>query len=138
MTETTFSPTVLLYALHGSERRAQLSQWLAQASIRSVEVPPGQYRQPLGALLGLPGFEPLPGQYPGLPFGEEMLVMFGFRGSMLQDFLRFFREAGLAPVALKAMATPTNIQWSSLQLYEALRAEHAQLQASAQKERGNT
>ena len=138
MTETTFAPTVLLYALRGLERRALLCQWLTQAGIRAKEVQPGQYQQPLGLLLALPGFEPLPGQYPGLPFGEEMLVMFGFRGSMLNDLLRFFRQTGLAPVELKAMATPTNIHWSSLQLYEALRAERAQLQTLAQKERGST
>lgn len=138
MTETTFAPTVLLYALRGLERRALLCQWLTQAGIRAKEVQPGQYQQPLGLLLALPGFEPLPGQHPGLPFGEEMLVMFGFRGSMLNDLLRFFPETGLPPVRLKAMATPTNIHWNSLQLYETLRAERAQLQTLAQKERGST
>ena len=49
-----------------------------------------------------------------------------------QKFQRFGeiaqrREEGLPPVALKAMVTPTNVNWSSLELFEALRQEHAQL-----------
>ncbi len=133
MTERLPRPTVLLYGIREEGRRRQITDWLRRAGIRPVEVAPADYRQPLGSLLTLPGFASLPGAHLGPAFREEMLVMFAFREGMLSDFLRFFRDAGLAPVALKAMITPTNIQWSSLELYEALREEHAQIQAAKEK-----
>ena len=105
----------------------------------SLELAPTELNQSLGALLGLPGFAREPGLRLGGGPTEEMLVMFAFRGDLLNSFLAFFREEGLAPVALKAMVTPINVHWSALRLHEALREEHAQLRAAAkQKERDHT
>lgn len=117
------SPAVLLYNLTGSRAEA-VDRWLASKGIRSFHVSTADYARPLGALLQLPGFPDsealcLNG------FSEEMLVMFGFHGTMLQDFLGWFRAEGLEPVALKAVATPTNLQWSSLTLHQELAKERA-------------
>ena len=131
MTEQLLTPTVLLYGFRDPKRRGQITAWLKEAGIRSVEVAPTAYRQALGAVLGLPGFETPAALLPDPELREEMLVMFA-----LPDpgaFLRFFREAKLAPVALKAMITPTNIHWNGLELYEALKAEHAQFLAAKGK-----
>lgn len=133
MTEWKLRPKVLLYGFRDPERRRQITDWLNKAGVLPVEVPPAQYHQTLGALLALPGFDPGAGVHFGPAFREEMLVMFGLPEETARRFLRFFREAGLAPVALKAMATPTNLQWSSLALYEALQEEHAYFQAAKEK-----
>jgi hypothetical protein len=120
-------PTVLLYQIADPGRAARIRAWLDRTGIRAVEVAPTELHHSLGALLELPGFARESGLWMGEALAQEMLVMFAFRGTMLSDFLRFFREEGLPPVALKAMVTPTNVNWSSLELFEALRQEHAQL-----------
>ena len=40
------------------------------------------------------------------------------------EFLGLFRRMGIAPVALKAMLTPTNAAWDSEKLHEELAGEH--------------
>ena len=128
MTEYKLTPTVLLCNFRDPARRARIRGWLEGSGIRPLELAPTELHHSLGALLGQPGFDREPGPWLGRGFEEEMLVMFA-----LPDpgaFLRFFREAGLPPVALKAMITPTNVQWSGLELYEALKAEHARFQAA--------
>ena len=139
MTERTVQPTALLYHISAPARLARVRGWLERAGVRSLELAPTELNQSLGALLGLPGFAREPGLRLGGGPTEEMLVMFAFRGDLLNSFLAFFREEGLAPVALKAMVTPINVHWSALRLHEALREEHAQLRAAAkQKERDHT
>ena len=40
------------------------------------------------------------------------------------EFLHFFRENQIPPVALKAMLTPVTQHWSSIQLHDELLKEH--------------
>ena len=139
MAELAVQPTVLLYHISDPARLARVRGWLERAGVRALELAPTELNQSLGALLGLPGFAREPGLRLGGGPTEEMLVMFAFRGDLLNSFLAFFREEGLDPVALKAMVTPINVHWSALCLHEALREEHAQLRTAAkQKERDHT
>lgn len=124
-TQSLPQPTVLLFGLKAPGRLAVLRAYLNAAGIRAVEVPDGDWHQTLGALLELPGFERAPAALPDGIKREEMLVMYGFRDRMLGDLLRFFRERNLPPVSLKAMVTPTNVQWTAAQLQEELKKERA-------------
>ena len=133
MNELLFTPAVLLYNFRDPARKARVRGWLERKGIRALEIPPTELHHSLGALLGLPGFDREPGLRLERGFEEEMLVMFGFPGTMLHDFLAFFREEGLPPVALKAMITPTNVNWTSLALHEALKEEHALMQTAKGK-----
>ena len=133
MNEFLITPAVLLYNFRDPARRARIRGWLERKGVRPLDVAPTELRHSLGALLGLPGFDREPGLWLGRGFDEEMLVMFGFQGTLLRDFLAFFREEGLPPVALKAMITPTNVNWTSQALYEALKEEHALMQSAKGK-----
>ena len=62
--------------------------------------------------------------YTGVGFEDEMLVMANFPAGMMNTFLGLFRRMGIAPVALKAMLTPTNAAWDSEKLHEELAGEH--------------
>ena len=53
-----------------------------------------------------------------------MLMMANFPAGMMNTFLGLFRRMGIAPVALKAMLTPTNAAWDSEKLHEELAGEH--------------
>ena len=129
MNDFLITPAVLLYNFRDPARRARIRGWLDRKGVRALEVAPTELHHSLGALLGLPGFDREPGLRLERGFEEEMLVMFGFQGTLLHDFLAFFREEGLPPVALKAMITPTNVNWTSLALYAALKEEHERLQS---------
>ena len=133
MNDVLITPTVLLYNFRDPARRARIRGWLERNGIRPLDVAPTELHHSLGALLGLPGFDREPGLWLGRGFDEEMLVMFVLQGTMLRDFLAFFREEGLPPVALKAMITPTNVNWTSLALHEALKEEHTQIQSAKGK-----
>ncbi|MDO4326594.1 MAG: DUF3783 domain-containing protein [bacterium] len=54
---------------------------------------------------------------------EEMLVLHGFSGKRLDEFLAALRK-NQARVDLKAVATETNKKWNSWQLYAELKREH--------------
>ena len=62
--------------------------------------------------------------YTGAGFEDEMLMMANFPAGMMNTFLGLFRRMGIAPVALKAMLTPTNAAWDSEKLHEELAGEH--------------
>ena len=123
-------PTILLYNLQEGERAETIRRYLNSAGIRIIDVLPAEYMQKLGALLGLPGFEKDAGPNMGFSFPEEMLVMFAFTEQVMDDFFQSFRDAQIASVGLKAAVTPTNINWNSKQLYEAISEEHARIMAA--------
>ena len=50
---------------------------------------------------------------------------------MLGELLAFFRQECPPGVSLKAMVTSTNVNWSSLALFEELRRERAYFQSQA-------
>ena len=126
-------PTVLLYNIQEGERAETIRRYLAGAGIRIIDVLPAEYMQKLGALLGLPGFAKDAPPNMGFSFPEEMLVMFAFTDKVMDDFFQSFRDAGIASVGLKAAITPTNINWTSKQLYEAISEEHARMMAMEKK-----
>ncbi len=118
-----FKPTVLLFQVRDPLRAARIRSYLQRRSIRLIEVEEGDQHRSIGELLGVPGTERLKSRCCEQVMEEEMLVMFAFQGSMMKDFLQFFRDEGLTPVALKAVATPTNIFWSAQELYDELQKE---------------
>ena len=62
---------------------------------------------------------------PGSGITSEMLVFAGMDQPEVFAFLQALREAGIGPVALKAMVTPFNACWSPEALFQELEKEHA-------------
>ena len=120
-------PTVLLYNLQEGERAETIRRYLSRAGIQIIDVLPSEYLQKLGALLRLPGFAKDAEPNLGFSFPEEMLVMFAFTDKVMEYFFQYFREAKIASVGLKAAITPTNINWNSKQLFEAISEEHRRI-----------
>ena len=83
-----------------------------------------QYKETIGAIAGVPGYS-LSGEiYEGEGFEDEMLILKGFTGGMLDSFLHGFRKMKIQPVALKAVLTEANCGWNSLELHDELVKEH--------------
>ena len=115
------SPSVLLYQF-SSERLTQITSLALRCGIQPRIAGPGDTEVTLEELFGKTRkavFSPV-----RAPFEDELMVMAYLRKGQLERFLAAFRHAEIAPVALKAVLTPTNRNWTLRQLREALAEEH--------------
>lgn len=123
--------TVLYYSPEKSEKVRLLKGVLVRMGIRIKNIGPEQVMQKVGYLTGRKEYEEtLPEDGKEIPvIPEEMLVLYGFTNRRLDEFLSQLRRAKVPPVALKAVVTETNADWSFYELYQEIRAEHEKMTA---------
>ena len=81
-----------------------------------------EYAVPIGALAGIPvAAKPAPSLG---GFSDPMLVMCHLLSPQLDAFLQGMRDEGIPRIALKAILTPSNVSWNSLELRSELAREH--------------
>lgn len=117
---------VLMYNLNPEKKRS-LTMVCMKLKLRVMVVSKEQYAEPIGYLAGVSGMESCGQIYEGEGFCDEMLVFAGFDQKILDSFLKEFSKNKIERVALKAMLTPYNARWNSLQLYEEIKKEHEAL-----------
>lgn len=123
-------PVLLCYNLHGEKmQKIRLAAMRLKIRVRPVEK--DEYAQTVAALCGME--EKTDAVYTGAGFADEMLVMANFPAGMMNAFLGLFRRMGIAPVALKAMLTPTNAAWDSEKLHEEIAGEHRAMMNGEEK-----
>lgn len=126
---------VLLYQLKGTETGKKLQPVLLRMGIRIRAVEPEEYDIPVGMLAGVKDMEVIPEKEGvddpavSVDISSPMMIMCGLTGSRVDELLRQMRRAGVPLIDLKAMLTPTNLNWNSRQLYEELEKEHEAMQA---------
>ena len=113
---------VLLCYNLAPEKAQKIRLAAMRLKIRVRPVAKEEYGQTLAALCGME--ETTDAAYGGAGFEDEMLVMANFPAGMMNTFLGLFRRMGIAPVALKAILTPTNAQWDSEKLHAEIASEH--------------
>ena len=113
---------VLLCYNLAPEKAQKIRLAAMRLKIRVRPVAKEEYGQTLAALCGME--ETTDAAYGGVGFEDEMLVMANFPAAMMNTFLGLFRRMGIAPVALKAILTPTNAQWDSEKLHAEIASEH--------------
>ncbi len=125
---------VLYYNPDSSIRVTKLKGVLVRMGIRIRNVAPDQVLDTLGELAGVSGYEnsghsAAPDEEKKeLPvIAEEMMVMYGFTSSRIDELLAGLRKAGVSKVELKAVVTETNISWSFFHLYEEIKKEHERM-----------
>ena len=112
-------PMVLLYNLN-NEKGGKIRRMCLPLGLRSRLVEPAEYGLTLSQLVE--------GQTPETPwagecFYDELLLLVNCPGPLLDRFLQGFRRNKIPPVGLKAVLTPTNSGWTSLELREELARE---------------
>lgn len=117
--------TVLLYNF-SEERLAKVKAAVMLAKAGARVVGSDDFCRKLGFLIGAEGFDDSRDEQAG-GFDEEMLVMSGFDSRDIDRLIKALRTTGVGRVALKAVVTPTNIGWNSVQLYRAVRADHDEM-----------
>ena len=57
-------------------------------------------------------------------FSDEMAIMAGFSSAQIDAFIYALRKKGVGRIDYKAVLTPYNMKWDSVQLYEEIKKEH--------------
>ena len=112
-------PTILVFNLNET-RLSKLRFLCMKLGVAVKPVPAEDFCQPIGALCGLSeAVEAAPAE----AFSEEMLIFCHMDNSAVNRFLQTAKQMRFAPVALKAILTPTNVEWSPVQLRAELKQE---------------
>lgn len=112
-------PLILLYNLD-TPKGAKIRRMCLPLGLRTRLVEPAEYGLPLGELVEGKAPET---PWTGEAFEDEVLLLVNCTGPLLDKFLQGFRRNKIPPVALKAVLTPTNSGWTSLELREELAKE---------------
>ena len=117
---------VLLYNMD-SDKGRKIKFVLIRLGVRIKNISKAQFNQPLGALAGIKEFSLLEEEFKGDAFEDEMMVMKGLSSTKIDQIILQFRKNGIEKINLKAVITPTNQSWNSLELYEEIKQEHEEM-----------
>lgn len=114
---------IALFYNFSEERMRKAKFALLPLKIRTKAVRKSEYNHPLGYLAGIKEIEPAETEFDGNGFDEEMIVMHNFTSKTVDGLIRALNKCGVGRVPLKAVITPTNKDWNSVQLYNAVKAD---------------
>lgn len=109
--------TVLIYRFPEEEKTALRK--LAGTAVDVIPVPPARYGVSIAELLPPKEEEAAAGGEKDLEgsIRERMMIFAGFEEDAFDAFLASLRENRIGSGALKAVLTPVNARWTSLELY---------------------
>lgn len=113
---------VFYYTPAPSDKETALRALCARLGIRFKVIAPDQAGQKLGALVGLPGFAAE--EVPAASLADEVLILHRFADRKIDVFLAAMRKADIPRIALKAVVTEHNADWSLTALAAELQREH--------------
>lgn len=113
---------VWMYNIEGA-KAIKIKNLCRKLYIAFREVPREDFGVKISALLGMSDDRQAK---PGSDFEEEMLFLSDFQGAMLDIFLTQLRRQK-AGVALKAVRTESNVEFTSYELYKEISAERKAL-----------
>lgn len=114
---------IALFYNFSEERMRKARLALLPLKIRTKTVSRADYNQPLGYLAGIKDIEPASEEFDGEGFDEEMILLHNFTNKTIDNLIRALNKCGVGRIPLKAVITPTNKDWSSVQLYSAVKAD---------------
>lgn len=114
-------PTILTFNLN-ENRLSKLRFICMKLGLAVRPVPAEECCQPISALCGLTEQAEAS---PAEAFPEEMLIFCHMDNAQVNRFLQTAKQMRYAPVALKAILTPTNAEWTPVQLCAELKDERA-------------
>ena len=83
--------------------------------------------------LGVEGIAPSEETFTGEAPEHEIMVFAGVSDAKLQRMLTEIRRNGIRKVEHKAILTPTNVHWNTIELYEELEQERQAMEAAARE-----
>ena len=130
-------PLAALYNLDaGTSRGDAVRAVLAARGIRVKTVTAEMLGDPVGAIVGLPGFRRRSTPYAGDAPAAEFMLINGVSGQKLTDLLAAMREADCS-VGCKAQVTQHNRLWPFATLVAEVSREHEAMTAQGATEQAN-
>lgn len=118
---------ILIYNING-KKLIEIKNICRALHINYREVDKEEYGCKLSYVLGLSNDN---SKISEVPFNDEMLYLAGFNDGLLNIFLKLLRSKKCT-VALKAVMTETNVNFTSYELYKEISAEHNAMQSGEQ------
>lgn len=116
--------TALLYQISG-EKEAELQKALQTLGVKTRRVLETELNQKVGYLAGLEGYAKTEeAANTAVSEQSEILLMCEFSQMQFDMLMQLFRHKKLPAVALKAVLTPTNRDWTFQRLVSDLKLEH--------------
>ena len=126
-------PTILTFNL-SDVRLSKLRFLCMKLGVLVKAIQAEDFVQPIGALCGLAEHAELQSAD---NFSEEMLIFCHMDNIAVNRFLQTAKQMRFAPVALKAILTPTNAKWTPVQLCAELKQERAALMQGETTDHGS-
>ena len=118
---------VLLYNIDSIDLGKRIPLSCVQCGIQMKKVSPEEYKVPMG-FLALGSKEDQEAYHVKkeemVSFPEPMMVLVGFTGPRMNQFLNQMRTNKAPYIGLKAALTETNAEWDSIQLHDEIAKEH--------------
>ncbi len=118
---------IVLFYNFSEERMHKVRRALLPLKMCIKTVCKEDFLQPVGALVGMKDIALTDNKYAGDGFTDEMIVMSGFTSYRIDALIRALNKNGLGRVDLKAVITHTNREWNSIRLYNAIKADHEEM-----------
>lgn len=111
----TMSEKILLYHFNNQEIKSKIIMILSQLNIDIVEIKDEDVNKTIGYLCGIDNDK---GDNDNKEIPErEMMLFFGLDDNKLTFLLDVFKQVGIPFIPLKAVVTPTNVDWTFYDLY---------------------
>ena len=131
---------VLFYQFRDEEKLHLARKVLSRLGIASKVLPEEAWREKVGYLLGMKGFQAAGAAVKddGFVFPHEVMVLQNIRNKRLDEVLLALKEAGVPQVRFKSVVTPFNTLWTLRRLCETMQKEHAALLEQEEKKQEQT
>lgn len=106
-------------------RKAKFALMPLKITVKNIEKE--DFGQPVGFLAGISGIAPQNEKYSGDGFDEEMIVMHNFTSKSMDLLIKALIKHGVGRIPLKAVVTSVNKDWDSVSLYNAIKADHDEM-----------
>lgn len=127
----------VLYYVQDDNKRIQLEVLCMGMSLQAKRLKTSDLNMQVGVLAGMKGIKPLnvdaEEKAPAIFCMPEVIIFAGVSDKVLDEFLASYKNIGLAPIKLKAVATPRNVEWTLYHMVRELAQECGQLEAAAKR-----
>lgn len=131
----------VLYYVQDENKRIQLEVLCMGMSLQAKQLKTSDLNMQVGVLAGMKGIKPVnidaEEKAPAIFCMPEVIIFAGVSDKVLDEFLASYKNIGLAPIKLKAVATPRNVEWTLYHLVRELAEECGQLEAAAREKTMN-
>lgn len=131
----------VMYYVQDENRKIQIEVLCMGMSLQTKQLKASDLNEQVGVLAGIKKAKAPDVQNqekaPAIFRMPEVIIFSGVSNKMLDEFLLSYKNLGLAPIKLKAVTTPKNVEWTLYHMIRELSEECGQLEAAARRTQNN-